>query len=113
MTVKQTMTFEEYKKHLAPYPVFGEMHLSVGKEKEGYKIVVSDREVYTFIDEKGSKQKENMSTRIITMYTNKEGVIHFIEHGFDFFTKTNKELVIHTAMFIGKQIADIEKHVNQ
>lgn len=107
-----SITFSEYKKHLSPYPIFGDMEVFVSKEKDGYKIIVIDKDICTYTDADGKEQTEDMSHSVVTMYTDEKGVIGFIEHGFQAITKANKDLVIHTAMFIGKQISDIHSHIN-
>lgn len=110
---KEILTFEEYKNYLKAYPIFGELELLISKESDGYKIVVFDKEVCEYIDDDGNKNTVDMSNKVVTMYTDKEGMIGFIEHGFGAFTKANKNLVIHTANFVGKQIDNIEKYINQ
>lgn len=105
-------TLDEYKKYLSAYPIFGELEVVVTETDDGYgyKIEVKDLEVCEYIDEDGNKNVEDMKCNIVTMFTDKEGIIGCIEHGFGVFTRANKDLVIHTANFIGKKILDLEQH---
>jgi len=106
------LTFDEYKKYLSAYPTFGEMEVIVTEIEDGYKIKVYDKDIYEYIDVDGNKQTEDMNSEIVTMFTDKEGIIGFIEHGFGAFTKSNKDLVIHTANFIGKKVLGLEQHIS-
>lgn len=107
------LTFDEYKKYLTAYPIFGELKVKVTNVDDGYKIEVRDKDICEYADSEGNRKVKDMSCNVVTMFTDKEGVINAIEHGFGIFTKANKDLVIHTANFIGKQILDLEKYVSK
>ncbi len=107
------LTFDEYKKYLTAYPIFGELKVKVTNVDDGYKIEVRDKDICEYADSEGNRKVKDMSCNVVTMFTDKEGVINVIEHGFGIFTKVNKDLVIHTANFIGKQILDLEKYVSK
>lgn len=106
-------TFDEYKEYLSPYPIFDEIEVIVTETDDGYKIKVGDKDICEYNDDSGNKKVEDMSCNVMTMYTDKEGIINFIEHGFGAFTTANKNLVIHTAHFIGKRITDLEQHISK
>ena len=107
------LTFDEYKKYLTPYPIFGELKVKVTNVDDGYKIEVRDKDICEYADREGNQKVKDMSCNVVTMFTDKEGVINAIKHGFGIFTKVNKDLVIHTANFIGKQILDLEKYISK
>lgn len=107
------LTFDEYKKYLTAYPIFGELKVKITNVDDGYKIEVRDKDICEYTDSEGNRKVKDMSCNVVTMFTDKEGVINVIKHGFSIFTKVNKDLVIHTANFIGKQILDLEKHVSK
>lgn len=107
------LTFDEYKKYLTPYPIFGELKVEVTNVDDGYKIEVRDKDICEYADKEENQKVEDISCNVVTMFTDKEGVINVIKHGFSIFTKVNKDLVIHTANFIGKQILDLEEYVSK
>lgn len=105
LTDKKTITFAEFMTLLKAYPMFDELDLLVTKTYGGYRIHIMGKDRISY-------KEEGASVILFTMHTDPEGCINFIEHGYQVFTKDNKQYAIYTARFIGKKIADIGNHVN-
>lgn len=104
------MTLDELKDYVKPLIFFGEIQFEISQEDDGHKIEILDHEEGRLIDVKGNVVEENYTSTTIkaTLYTDNEGTIFFIEHGFGAFTRANKKQVELMASLIGMKI-EIEK----
>lgn len=89
-------------------PIFGECVHEVKDTESGKLIKIIDRDVANcYIAPEGvevSEEDLDMSTLALVLYTNKEGEINFIEHGYGAFTKANKDAVLFVSSLIGKKL---------
>lgn len=64
------LTFDEYKKYLTAYPIFGELKVKVNNVDDGYKIEVRDKDICEYADREGNQKVEDMSCKWKWRYRN-------------------------------------------
>lgn len=108
------ISFSDFIEKVKKYPRCGEFHIyihkyiyDVDKNTLGYKIIVRDPDVFTYLGVNDKEVKEDNSTDFMTFYTDINGVINFIPHDYNAITHANQEEVIYTAGFIGNKIINI------
>ncbi|WP_336770468.1 hypothetical protein [Bacillus bombysepticus] len=90
-------------------PVFGTLETKIKEEANGHKVItfIDVDEAQLVIAPKGfdvSEVDTNMTTTLLTLHVNENGIIDTVEHGFGLFTPTNKKHVLFVASLIGKTI---------
>lgn len=106
-----TITDLEKKLSMPPFHVFGIMTHEIQRTRnQSAKIIFTDVDNGVIVDEQGKPTEVNYHDEsiccAITLDNNNE--IVFIEHGYRYFTKSNKEEVIAMAQLIGEKITDVE-----
>ena len=89
--------FTKIVKHI--FPIFGTLEVEIIKDEDGYNLKYIDKDIY-FLEDK----EIDMSTSVLNLSLNNEGVIDVIEHSYQIFTPANKNEVMFCASIIGKKI---------
>lgn len=101
------MNLNELKQYIKPLVFFGEMKVEVSPHRDGgHKIVILDHEEGQLVNMRGEVVDENYSstTKVAVIYTDKDGIVGFIEHPFRAFTKANKRQAELLLSLVGKTI---------
>ena len=90
-------------------PVFGAPEVEISDNDDGGKAVkIIDKDTAEIVlAPKGTKIPEkdaDMSGTVLVLHTNKDGIINFIEHGMNAFTRANKSQVLFCAGLIGHKV---------
>ncbi|GAB6556258.1 hypothetical protein bcgnr5378_28310 [Bacillus cereus] len=105
-----TADFEGLKSMISSaMPVFGTLETKIKEEENGHKVIkfIDVDEAQMVIAPKGvdvSDVDTNMTSTIMTLHLDENGIINAVEHGFGLFTPTNKKHVLLLAGLIGKKI---------
>lgn len=91
------------------FPVFGYLEVYLKEEEGGYKLEYTDRDISKIVvpnsDGEETEEREiDMSTRVLTLNLNENGVIKTIDHSYHLFTPANKREVVFCMYLINKKI---------
>lgn len=103
------MELNELKEYFTTYipPFFGECLLEIEEQENRYKVKVLDREKDQLVNNEGEVVEEDYqsTTCSATLYVDKKShLITFIEHGYNAFTKANKNQVMYLCDLVGKEL---------
>lgn len=97
--------FTDMVKHI--FPVFGEIELDIKKIEGGYVIDYTDKDIVSIdnqLEDIIKKKKIDMSSKIIKLNTDENGVIKIIDSNYALFTPANKREVLFCASIINHRI---------
>lgn len=89
--------FTKIVKHI--FPIFGILEVEIIKSEDEYNLKYIDKDIY-FLEDK----EVDMSTGVLNLSLNNEGVIEVVEHNYQIFTPANKNEAMFCASIIGKKI---------
>ena len=109
------MNVEQFKETVGQLMTSGELKLDIKKREDGFKLVVCEYELMCFYNPETLEptgEQDEFNSVMLTLYTNRDGEIGFIEHPYGAFTRVNAREAAFVISLIGCTIEGLNEDLS-